>query len=124
MAATLANLVGSSVQIDSRELDEASSSILFETSKLGVRHASNTSKFQAHQEELESAIKALNAAVLQVVGMARNKNLKGLGSAAKITAATLPGLVQAANNAAATSDNENTQEANILLAVNTYRCFY
>ena len=47
--------------------------------------------------------------------MARNKNLKGLGSAAKITAATVPSLVQTANNAAATSENETTREANILI---------
>ncbi len=48
-----------------------------------------------------------------MVGMARNKNLKGLGSAAKITASTIPGLVSAANNAASSSENEAIQQSNI-----------
>lgn len=52
VAAILANLVGSSVQIDSRELDEASNAIISEASKLSAHSASNPGKFEVFKYTL------------------------------------------------------------------------
>eukprot|EP01133_Synstelium_polycarpum_P001416 gene1416-1640_t len=108
VGATVASLVAASSSIDCKELDEAAGEIAGTIStKLGTVAAgaktnvsNDAAAFQASADELASISKALNAAVVQIVAMARNKNLKGLGAASKITASTINTLVGCANSAA------------------------
>eukprot|EP01132_Coremiostelium_polycephalum_P010257 gene10257-12581_t len=118
VSATIASLVGASAHIDCKELDEASNDInnLVVTKLNSVEEAIATTKstnesYDYFVEELGSTTKALNAASLQVVAMARSRNIKGLGASAKITASTLNSLVNNAATAISLCDNESNKQA-------------
>ncbi|KAF2072395.1 hypothetical protein CYY_006287 [Polysphondylium violaceum] len=117
VSTSVASLVGAASHIDCKELDEASTEI---TALIAVKlnsidgiQVQPTEDLSYYSEELVSSTKALNAAILQVVAMARAKNLKGLGVSAKITSSTLTSLTNNAINAIALSENEATKQ-NIL----------
>ncbi|KAM9970706.1 hypothetical protein ACTFIR_002570 [Dictyostelium discoideum] len=110
-----AALVGSTANVDCKELDEASADISNLLSlKMGSLESilsQPTEEFAFYVEEIASSTKALNAASQQVVAMARNKNLKGLGASAKITASALSTLISHAQNAIVLTENEATKNA-------------
>jgi len=117
VSASVASLVGAASHIDCKELDEASTEI---TALIAVKlnsvdgiQVQPSDDISYYSEELVSSTKALNAAIQQVVAMARAKNLKGLGVSAKITSSTLSSLSNNAINAIALSENEATKQ-NIL----------
>ncbi|EGC30476.1 hypothetical protein DICPUDRAFT_50735 [Dictyostelium purpureum] len=112
---SIASLVGSTVNVDCKELDEAASDI---ANILSLKLASvdsiitqPTEELEYYNEEILSTNKALVAATQQVVAMARSKNLKGLGASAKITAATLTTLINHAGNAIVLNENDGAKQA-------------
>ncbi|GAM27313.1 hypothetical protein SAMD00019534_104880 [Acytostelium subglobosum LB1] len=112
VSSTVASLVAASTQIDCKELEEASNDInSYISSKLGQASPASSDSFQTVSEEMQASLKALNAAVVQVVSMARSKNLKGLGASAKIVSSTVNTLVMSSNQASVTCNNEQMQSA-------------
>ncbi|EFA77155.1 filopodin [Heterostelium album PN500] len=112
VSSTIASLVAASTHIDCKELDEASVDINNHQAKLGQLGTANPNEtFQSHSEEIQSSIKAINAAIAQTVSMARAKNIKGLGASAKILASTVNSLVAVANMASVSCQSEQMQSA-------------
>ncbi|KYR00680.1 filopodin [Tieghemostelium lacteum] len=110
---SVASLVGAASHIDCKELEEASADI---TQLIAVKLHPEfichpTESFSYYVEELVPSSKALSAAILQIVSMARNKNIKGLGASSKITASTITTLVGHCVNAIALADNEGTKQS-------------
>ncbi len=101
---SLGTLGASAKGLDTRECDDAMLLIQNELMKL-TGEDNTTMPFQQAAEGLTSVCKALTAAVSQLVVMAQG-NPRGLGTSAKITAATFTQLIQAANIAAFNSKDK------------------
>lgn len=109
VASAMANLLATSRGLDSKDVDEAINSILLEENKVGPV---NTNKdLITLQDELSNSAKALQAAVSQAVQMAKS-NPKNLGLAAKITASTLPPLIETSNGLSAISGPKEQEQLN------------
>eukprot|EP01087_Luapelamoeba_hula_P023545 TRINITY_DN867_c0_g1_i1.p1 TRINITY_DN867_c0_g1~~TRINITY_DN867_c0_g1_i1.p1 ORF type:complete len:2538 (-),score=652.11 TRINITY_DN867_c0_g1_i1:59-7672(-) len=84
------------------ECDQASDNIQKTAREVLTGFGGATGDLQDFADELVQALKALDAAVTQVVDSAKN-NPKNLGPSASLTASTMPAILKATNSAAAKS---------------------
>jgi len=102
-------LLGVAVGLNTGEIEEVTDVVSREADRLAVGAAPD-GQYQAFVEQLQQAAKALTASVSSVVAAARI-NPKGLGASSKMTAATVPPLVDAANYAASANKDRKAQTA-------------
>eukprot|EP01127_Copromyxa_protea_P016350 TRINITY_DN4836_c0_g1_i1.p1 TRINITY_DN4836_c0_g1~~TRINITY_DN4836_c0_g1_i1.p1 ORF type:complete len:2520 (+),score=654.19 TRINITY_DN4836_c0_g1_i1:831-7562(+) len=106
--ASLGNLKGNTSSVDSSDVNQALGDIDREIANL-TKNGARRVGYKDASDAVDSATKALGAAVMQMTASAKGSP-NALGSASKMTAATVAQLLQICSDAATAAPDENTAD--------------